>query len=142
VISNVPALRALVSDVHSLPFDNHTSRGLNSFVQLGDLGFVKHKDFVYKLGNACALLEAVGDGNLGPDMIQDLIDAIRKIDEQFVEYEEYDASALFNRIMEILNDVGDRSALRPEAANQRPNAVLMAAQDKRILEGELLRPLP
>jgi hypothetical protein len=69
VISNVPALRALVSDVHSLLFDNHTSRGLNSFVQLGDLGFVKYKDFVYKLGNAYALLEAVGNSNLGPDVI-------------------------------------------------------------------------
>jgi hypothetical protein len=70
------------------------------------------------------------------------MDAMRKIDKQFVEYKEYDASTLFNRIVEILNDVGDRSALRPEAANQRPNAVLMAAQDKRILEGELLRLLP
>jgi hypothetical protein len=142
VFSNVPALRALVSDIQSLPFNPLTGRGIQSFMQLDDPGFAKHKDFVEQLGNSCAFLESIGEGNLGPEVIQGLMRAMRKIDSRFVEYEESDASELFSRVIEILNDIGDRSVLLPDEEIKRPHKQLMMAQDQRILEGELLRPLP
>lgn len=140
VFANMPKLRTLVQDANDLPFNIRTGRGDHGMHKIGDPGFVHHQEILKHLSNACAILDA--SNSIVPAKITlDLMDSIRKVDPQFVKNEEYDASTLFNRIMTILNDAGDKSAFLTDIFEDRPNRRLEKAQDQLIQGGLLLRPL-
>jgi len=134
VIASVPALRALVGNVGSLPFSNTTGR--DDFAKLKDPGLLKRRLFLKRLSDFCILLETE-DQRLPAKVTLELMSAMRKINKQFKLGKEDDPSALFSTIVAILNDAGDRSAPLPIPNGEMipPTRILDRAREERIKAG-------
>jgi hypothetical protein len=110
VISNVPALQALLSDVSSLPYSDTTGR--DDSVKLNDPNQSKRRLFLKRLSNIDILLENAEE-RLPAERTLRLMVAMRKINNRFRLGDGDDPSAFFSTIVAILNDAGDKSAPSP-----------------------------
>jgi hypothetical protein len=137
VISNVPALRALVSNVGSLPFSNATSRC--GGIQIDDPDLSKRRTFLERLSNLCALLEDTTKIQLSAKPTLELMEAMRKINnnKQFKLGKEDDPSLLLSAMVDVLNDAGDKSVHLPTTNGETtlPTRVLDKAREERIKAG-------
>jgi hypothetical protein len=134
VLSNVPALRALVREVGSLPYSDTTGR--DDLVELNDPDLSKRRLFLKRLRNIHIPLENAEE-RLPAERTLRLMVAMRKINNRFRLGREDDPSAFFSTIVAILNEAGDKSAPLPTLSGQMapPTQTLDNARRERIKAG-------